>query len=48
MSILFLMIPISLLLAISFLAAFIWNVSSGQVDDIDTPPHRMLEDDEGA
>lgn len=44
MSILFLMIPLSLLLGGGFLAAFIWSVQSGQVDDTETPQHRILED----
>lgn len=48
MNILFLMIPLSLLLGAGFLAAFIWNVRTGQIDDTETPPQRMLEDEEGA
>ena len=47
MNILFIIIPVSFLLALSFLIAFIWNVKSGQIDDIETPPQRMLEDEEG-
>lgn len=47
MNILFIMIPLSLLLATSFLIAFIWNVKSGQIDDVETPPQRMLEDEQG-
>jgi cbb3-type cytochrome oxidase maturation protein len=27
-------------------AAFVWVVRSGQLDDVDTPPHRILFDDE--
>ena len=27
-------------------AAFAWTVRSGQLDDVDTPPRRMLFDDE--
>lgn len=46
MSILYLMIPISLVLGLSFLAAFIWSVSNGQLDDVDTPSHRILNDEE--
>lgn len=26
-------------------AAFAWTVRSGQLDDVDTPPRRMLFDD---
>ena len=39
MSILFLMIPISLLLGLSFLAAFIWSARAGQFDDVTTMVH---------
>ncbi len=46
MNILYLMIPLSLLLGGGFLAAFIWTVNSGQVDDLVTPAHRMLDDRE--
>lgn len=44
MNILYFMIPISLILAAGFVTAFIWNVRSGQLDDVETPPHRVLED----
>lgn len=47
MNIIYLMIPISLLLAGGFLAAFVWSVGSGQIDDLKTPPHRILEDGDG-
>ena len=46
MNILYLMIPISLFLGIGFLAFFIWSVRSGQMDDVETPAHRILADDE--
>ncbi len=44
MNILILMIPISLLLGLGFLLAFIWSVNSGQLDDTETPAYRILED----
>jgi cbb3-type cytochrome oxidase maturation protein len=44
MNILLLMIPVSLFLAGTFLAGFIWSVNNGQMDDTDTPAHRILED----
>jgi cbb3-type cytochrome oxidase maturation protein len=47
MNILYLMIPISLLLGATFLGAFIWSIKDGQIDDTETPSHRMLEDDNG-
>lgn len=46
MNVLYLMIPISLFLGISFVMAFVWSVQDGQVDDLETPAHRILEDDE--
>lgn len=45
MNILFLMIPITLLLSAGFIGAFIWVVQAGQYDDIETPAHRILEDE---
>lgn len=41
-----LLIGISLLVASSFLVAFIMSVRRGQYDDTDTPAIRMLFDDE--
>jgi cbb3-type cytochrome oxidase maturation protein len=46
-NVLLLMIPISLLLAASFLAAFVWSVRRGQIDDLETPAYRMLESEDG-
>jgi cbb3-type cytochrome oxidase maturation protein len=46
MSVLFILISASLLIAIGFLIAFIWSVKSGQYDDDYTPSVRMLFDDE--
>ena len=46
MSIIFLLILFSLLLAIAFLFAFIWSVKDGQFDDDYTQSVRILFDDE--
>ena len=46
MSALFLLIGISIIVAGSFLAAFLWSVKNGQYDDDYTPSVRMLFDDE--
>lgn len=46
MEIIFVLIAISVLVAGSFLGAFIWAVKSGQYDDKYTPSVRMLFDDE--
>lgn len=46
MSVIFVLIVISLIVAIAFLIAFIWAVRSGQYDDDYTPSVRMLFDDQ--
>ncbi len=46
MDIIFILIPFSLMLVGFFIAAFIWATKSGQHDDLETPAHRMLLDDE--
>lgn len=48
MSIIFILIGISLLVALVFLGAFLWSVRSGQYDDTYTPSVRMLFDEEEA
>lgn len=45
MSALFLVLPLALFVAGCAVAAFIWTVRSGQLDDVDTPPRRILFDD---
>ncbi len=45
MSALFLLIGISILVAGSFLAAFLWSVRNGQFDDDYTPSIRILFDE---
>ena len=46
MTIIFLLIGISLLVALTFLGAFLWAVRSGQYEDEYTPSVRMLFDEE--
>ena len=46
MNIFYLLIGVSLLAALVFLAAFIWAVKDGQFDDQDTPARRILFDDD--
>ena len=46
MSVLFILIIISLIVAGGFLLAFIWSVKNGQYEDDYTPSVRMLFDDE--
>lgn len=45
MNIIYLLIGTSIVIALSFLAIFIWSVRSGQYDDSYTPSVRMLFDD---
>ena len=45
MSVIFLLIPLSILIAAGFLAAFIWAVKSGQYEDTDTPSMRLLTEE---
>jgi cbb3-type cytochrome oxidase maturation protein len=46
MNILYLLIAVSLLAALSFLVMFIWAVKTGQFDDSYTPSVRILFDDD--
>lgn len=45
MSVLFVLLIVSLIVAVGFLAAFIWAMRSGQYDDSYTPSIRMLFED---
>jgi cbb3-type cytochrome oxidase maturation protein len=46
LSALFVLIGISIVVAASFLTAFLWSVKNGQYDDDYTPSVRMLFDDD--
>jgi cbb3-type cytochrome oxidase maturation protein len=46
MNIFYLLIGVSLVVALIFLGLFIWAVKSGQYDDYETPPYRILFDDD--
>ncbi len=46
MSVIYLLLTLSILVAIIFFIAFIYSVKSGQYDDSYTPSVRMLFDDE--
>jgi len=48
MTVLYLILPLALLFAAGAVAAFAWTVRSGQLDDVDTPPRRILFEDERA
>jgi cbb3-type cytochrome oxidase maturation protein len=45
-NVIFILIAVSLLVAIGFLITFIWSIRSGQFDDEYTPSVRILFDDE--
>ena len=45
MSVIFLLIPLSIVIATCFLGAFIWAVRSGQYEDTCTPAMRLLLDE---
>lgn len=47
MNALYIVLPLALLIASIAVLAFAWVVRSGQLDDVDTPPRRILFDDDG-
>jgi cbb3-type cytochrome oxidase maturation protein len=46
MTVLFVVLPLAIVIAALFLAAFIISVRRGQYDDLDMPAVRMLHDEE--
>ena len=46
MDMVYVLLPLSLILALGGLGAYLWSVKSGQYDDVDTPSIRMLFDEE--
>lgn len=46
MNILFFMVPAAIIVAVIFVIAFIWATKKGQYDDLETPAHKILIDDE--
>jgi cbb3-type cytochrome oxidase maturation protein len=47
-SLLFIVLPLSLLLVAVAVGVFVWAARSGQFDDLETPARRVLFDDDGA
>ena len=45
MSALFVVVPLALLVSAAAVWAFCWSVARGQMDDLQTPALRMLDDD---
>lgn len=46
MSVVYFLLPLGLLITAAAVAAFVWAVRNGQLDDLDTPAVRILFDDE--
>jgi len=45
-SVIYIALPAALVLAALFLAGFLWAIRDRQLDDLSTPPVRMLFDDD--
>lgn len=46
MTVVYVLLPLAVLLAIGFVAMFIWATRDGQFDDVRTPQLRVLFDDD--
>ena len=46
MEILYLLIPVSILLLLVAVAAFVWAVKNGQFEDMEGPAYRIIMDDD--
>jgi cbb3-type cytochrome oxidase maturation protein len=46
MNVLYLLLPLMLAIAGGAVVGFVWAARRGQLDDLDTPPLRMLVDDD--
>ncbi len=45
MSVIYVLVPLSLLLALSAVAGFIWAVRNGQMDDLESPANQLFAED---
>ena len=45
MSVIYIVLPLGIIISSAALAAFIWSVKHGQLDDTETPAIRILDDD---
>lgn len=45
MDVIFILVPLAILMGAGFAAVFVLGVRSGQFDDLEDPPQRMLKDD---
>lgn len=46
MSVMYLILPLALIVVLIAVVGFVWAARRGQFDDLDTPPMRVLHDDE--
>jgi len=46
MEIIFVLVPLSLLIALVGLGAYGWALKHGQFDDLDSPPYRLLAEED--
>lgn len=46
MAALYFILPLALIVAAGAVFAFAWSVRTGQLDDLETPPRRMLLDED--
>jgi cbb3-type cytochrome oxidase maturation protein len=46
MAMMFVLLPVALAFAAGALAVFLWAARTGQFDDLDTPPLRILVEDD--
>lgn len=46
MTALYLVVPLALVVSAAAVWAFVWSVKHGQMDDLETPALRMLEEDQ--
>ena len=46
MEVLYILFPAALVLAAIAVGAYVWAARNGQFDDVETPPLRMLHDDQ--
>lgn len=46
MNVVYVLAPLALLLSGGFVAAFIWATRSGQWDDLDLTPKKIMQDDQ--
>ncbi len=46
MTVIYVVLPLAILIAAAAVGAFAWATRRGQFDDLETPAHRMLLDDD--